>query len=47
MPMVLPERNYVRVVLVSQSCEGWGRGRTAMLAWNVPDGLVVDYFGRA
>ena len=47
MPMVFPERNYVRVVLVLQSRDGWGWGRTAMLARNVPDGLVVGYFGRA
>ena len=47
MPMVFPERNYVRVVLVLQSQEGWGWGRTAMLARNVPDGLVVGYSGRA
>ena len=47
MPMVFPERNYVRVVLVSQSREGWGWGRAAMLARNVPEGLVVGYFGRA
>ena len=47
MPMVFPEHNYVRVVLVSQSREGWGWGRTAMLARNVPDGLFVGYSGSA
>ena len=47
MPMVFPEHNYVRVVLVSQSREGWGWGRTAMLAQNVPYGLVVGYSRRA
>ena len=47
MPMVFPERNYVRVVLVSQSREGLGWGRTAMLARNVLDGFVVGYFGLA
>ena len=47
MPMVFLERNYVRVVLVSQFREGWGWGRTAMLAQDVPDGLVVGYSGRA
>ena len=47
MPMVFPERNYVRVVLVSQSREGWGWSRTAMLDQNVLDGLVVGYSGRA
>ena len=47
MPMVFPERNYVRVVLVLQFREGWGWGRTATLARNVPGGLVVGYSGRA
>ena len=47
MPMVFPERNYVRVVLVSQSREGWGWGRTAMVAQNVPGGLVVGSSRRA
>ena len=47
MPMVFPERSYVRVVLVSQSREGWGWGRTAMLARDVPVGFVVGYFGLA
>ena len=47
MPMVFPERNYVRVVLVSQFRDGWGWGRTATLAQNVLGGLVVGYSGRA
>ena len=47
MPMVLPERNYVRVVLVSQFHEGWGWGRIATRALDVPGGLVVGYYGRA
>ena len=47
MPMVFLERNYVRVVLVSQFREGWGWGRTGTLARNVPGGLVVGYSGRA
>ena len=47
MPMVFPERNCVRVVLLLQSREGWGWGRTAMLARDVPDGFVVGYFERA
>ena len=47
MPIVFLERNYVRVVLVSQFREGWGWGRIATLAQNVPDGLVVGYSGRA
>ena len=45
--MVFLERNYVREVLVSHFCEGWGWGRTPMLAPNVLDGLVVGYSGRA
>ena len=44
--MVFPEHNYVRVVLVLQFREGWGWGRTATLARNVPDGLFVGYSGR-
>ena len=47
MPMVFPERSYVRMVLLSPSGEGWGWGRTAMLAQDVPAGFVVGYFGRA
>ena len=46
MPMVSPERNDVRGVLVLQSCEGWGRGRIATRAQNMPGGLVVGYSGR-
>ena len=44
-PMVFSEHSYVRVVLISQFREGWGR--IAMLARNVPGGLVVGYSGRA
>ena len=47
MPTVFLERDYVRVVLLSPSGEGWGWGRTAMLAQNVPAGFVVGYFGLA
>ena len=47
MPMVFPERNYVRVVLVLRFREGWGWGRIATRAWNVPGGLVVGYSERA
>ena len=47
MPMVFPERNYVRVVLVSQFHEGWGWGRIATRARDMPSGLVVGYSGRA
>ena len=47
MPMVFSERSYVRVVLLLQSREGWGWGRTAILALNMPAGFVVGYFGRA
>ena len=32
--------------LVSQVCEGWGWGRIATLARNVPGGLVVGYFSQ-
>ena len=46
-PMVFLERSYVRATLVSQVREGWGWGRIAMLARNVPDSLVVGYSGRA
>ena len=45
MPMVFLERNYERVVLVSQFREGWGWGRIATRARNVPGGLVVGYSG--
>ena len=47
MPMVSPERNDVREVLVLQFCKGWGWGRIAMRARNMPGGLVVGYSGRA
>ena len=47
MPMVFPERNYVRVVPIAPSDEGWGWGRIAMRARNVPGGLVVGYSRRA
>ena len=46
-PMVFSERSYVRVVLVSQFREGWGWGRIATLARNMPGGFVVGYSGRA
>ena len=45
--MVFLERSYVREVLVSHFCEGWGWGRIATPAQNVPGGLVVGYSGRA
>ena len=47
MPMVFPERNYVRVVLVSQFREGWGWGRISTRAPNVPGDLVLGYYERA
>ena len=47
MTMVSPEHSYVRVVLVSRFREGWGWGRIATRAQNVPGGLVVGYSGRA
>ena len=47
LPTVFPERNYVRVVLVSQFCEGRGWGRIATRARDVPGGLVVGYSGHA
>ena len=43
MPMVSPERNDVREGPVLQFCEGWGWGRIATRARNVPGGLVVGY----
>ena len=46
-PMVFSERSYVRVVLISQFREGWGWGRIATLARNMPGGLVVGYSGHA
>ena len=46
MPMVSPERNDVREGLVLQFCKGWGWGRIATRAQNVPGGLVVGYSGR-
>ena len=45
--MVFQERSYVREALVSLYREGEGWGRIAMLAQNVPGGLVVGYAGRA
>ena len=47
MPMVFPERSYVRSALVSQVRKGWGWGRIATRALNVPGGLGVGYSGRA
>ena len=38
-PMISPERNYVRGEFVLQLCEGWGCSRIATRAWNVPGGL--------
>ena len=46
-PMVSLERSYVREVLASPFCGGWGWGRIATPARNVPGGLVVGYSGRA
>ena len=46
-PMVFPERIYVRAALVSQVREGWGWGRIVTLALNVPGGLGVGYSGHA
>ena len=46
-PMVSLERSYVREVLASPFCEGWGWGRIATPARIVPGGLVVGYAGRA
>ena len=46
-PMVSLERSYVREALVSHFREGWGWGRIATPARNMPGGLVVGYFGRA
>ena len=46
-PMVFLERSYVREVLVLHFCEGWGWGRIATRARNVPGGLVVGYSRRA
>ena len=46
-PMVFLEHSYVRATLVSQVREGWGWGRIATHARDVPGGLVVGYFGRA
>ena len=47
MPMVFIERSYVREALASHFCEGWGWGRIATPARNVPGGLVVGYSWRA
>ena len=44
-PMVFPERSYVRAALVLQVREGWGWGYIATLARNVRSGLVVGYSG--
>ena len=46
-PVVFLERSYVRVVLVLQFRGGWGLGRIATRARNVPGGLVVGYSGCA
>ena len=46
-PMVFPEHSYVCASLVSQVREGWGWGRIATLALNVPGGLGVGYSGCA
>src|SRR4051812_5324039 len=46
-PMVFQERRYVREALVLLFHEGWGWGRIATPAQNVPGGLVVGYSGRA
>ena len=46
-PMVFLMHNYVRVARVSPFGLGQGGGRIAMRARNVPDGIVVDYSGRA
>ena len=46
-PMVFSEHSYVRVVLLSQFCEGWGWGRIATRGRDVPGDLVVGYSGRA
>ena len=46
MPTVSPERNDVREVPVLQFYKGWGWGRIATRAWDVPGGLVVGYSGR-
>ena len=46
-PMVSLERSYVREVLASPFCEGWGWGRIATPARIVPSGLVLGYSGRA
>ena len=43
--MVSLERSYVREVLASPFCEGWGWGRIATPARIVPGGLVVGYSG--
>ena len=44
MPMVSSERNGVREGSVLTFYRGWGWGRTAMLARDVPTGFVVSYF---
>ena len=46
-PMVFQERSYVRAAQVLQVREGWGWGRIATLARNMPGGLIVGYSGRA
>src|SRR3954470_19997867 len=45
MPMVFQGRSYVREALVSLYREGWGWGRIATPAQNMPGGLVVGYPG--
>src|SRR4051812_45290301 len=40
-------RNCVLEVLAPLCCDGWGWGRIATLAPNVPGGLVAGYSGRA
>ena len=47
MPMVFSERNGVRGGPVLTFYTGWGWGRTATRALNVPGGLVVGYSERA
>ena len=46
MPMVSSERNGIYEGPVLMFYRGWGWGRTAMRARNVPGDLVVGYSGR-